>query len=162
MNKTIKRIAQITTIGACMSLLTACNIESSDMWSSDGFDSYTSSTVVESYDTAPRPRHHWHHHWRHGWEPAPRPQNHGHYGPPARPKANQGHYGPPTQKPKNQGHYGPSTASSSNSGHYGPKKSDSDNNENQGHYGPSSPHKMAGNMGHPGGPFSPVHHGLKQ
>ncbi|MDF1795272.1 MAG: hypothetical protein P1U63_01915 [Coxiellaceae bacterium] len=160
MNKPIKQIIQISAVGISISLLTACNIESSDMWSSDGFDSYSSHTVVESYDTAPAPRHHrhWHNHWRRGWEPAPRPRNEGHYGPRPKPARNSGHYGPPTQKPKNQGHYGPSTSSSSNSGHYGPSTASS---ESSGHYGPSTQHKMAANTGHSSGPFSPVQHGLK-
>ncbi|MDF1760115.1 MAG: hypothetical protein P1U40_06230 [Coxiellaceae bacterium] len=150
MNKPIKRVLQVSAVSVFVSALTACNIESSDMWSSDGFDSFTSSsTVVESYDTAPRHRHHWHHHWRRGWEPAPRPRNEGHYGPRPTKPHNQGHYGPPTQKPKNQGHYGP-------------KHSDSSDSKNQGHYGPSTPHKIAKNTGHSGGPFSPVHHGFKQ
>lgn len=152
------RIIVIGSIASSALLLGGCEIQTDDMWSSDGYHNYVSHTVVESYDTRPH-RGHWHHHWRRGWERAPQPQrpaDHDHYGPPPAPpaSANQGHYGPAKQ-PSNQGHYGPAPAKPSNGGHYGPAASNS--SSSQGHYGPPQvAHKQESS-----GAFGPVTHSLR-
>ncbi len=114
MNTLIKRSLQISVIAGSVSILAACNIESSDMWSSDGYDSYTSRTVVESYDTTPAPRYHrnhWRHHRHHGWRPAP--ENHGSFAPPPKPARNHGGFAP-AKPSRNHGGFAPAKPSADN------------------------------------------------